>query len=142
MKRFAALPEAKLFVIVTNTNLGMSNARQNLALASDLAWIKQQGGHVYLIGHHPATIGCVSEHGLHDCGGDRFIPAQFRGEKTVFLSHLYIKAIFLPRQARDKHRENSKTGRFLRVGPRNLRGAHPLQREDEHEQLVHAGWVC
>jgi hypothetical protein len=28
--------------------------------------------------------------------------------KTAFLSHLYIKTIILPRQARDKHRENSK----------------------------------
>jgi hypothetical protein len=28
--------------------------------------------------------------------------------KTAFLSHLYIKPIILPRQARDKHRENSK----------------------------------
>jgi len=28
--------------------------------------------------------------------------------KTAFLSHLYIKTISLPRQARDKHRENSK----------------------------------
>ena len=33
---------------------------------------------------------------------------QTIGEKTVFLSHLYIKTIVLPRQARDKHRENSK----------------------------------
>jgi hypothetical protein len=30
------------------------------------------------------------------------------GAKTGFLSHLYINVIFLPRQARDKHRENSK----------------------------------
>ena len=30
------------------------------------------------------------------------------GEKTVFLSHLYIEMLFLPRQARDEHRENSK----------------------------------
>jgi hypothetical protein len=29
-------------------------------------------------------------------------------EKRHFLRHLYIKTIFLPRQARDKHRENSK----------------------------------
>jgi hypothetical protein len=28
--------------------------------------------------------------------------------KTAFLSHLYVKTIILPRQARDKHRENSK----------------------------------
>ena len=32
-------------------------------------------------------------------------------EKTP-LSHLYIKAIILTRQARDKHRENSKDGVF------------------------------
>jgi hypothetical protein len=33
-------------------------------------------------------------------------PTMYR--KTVVLSHLYINAIFLPRQAWDKHRENSK----------------------------------
>jgi hypothetical protein len=32
---------------------------------------------------------------------------------VVFLSHSCIKTIFLPRQARDKHRENSKADRFL-----------------------------
>jgi hypothetical protein len=35
--------------------------------------------------------------------------AAFECEKTAFLSHLYIKTNVLPRQARDKHRENSKT---------------------------------
>jgi hypothetical protein len=35
-----------------------------------------------------------------------------KGEKTVYLSHLYIKTIILPRQARDKHRENSKKRAF------------------------------
>jgi hypothetical protein len=29
------------------------------------------------------------------------------GKKTVLFSHLYIKLMILPRQARDKHRENS-----------------------------------
>jgi hypothetical protein len=33
-------------------------------------------------------------------------------EKTAFLGHLYIKCIILPRQARDKHRENSETMPF------------------------------
>jgi hypothetical protein len=33
--------------------------------------------------------------------------------KRHFFSHLYIKCIILPRQARDKHRENSKKCRFL-----------------------------
>jgi hypothetical protein len=37
------------------------------------------------------------------------------GKKTGFLSHLCINTIFLPRQARDKHRENSKKARFLEV---------------------------
>jgi hypothetical protein len=36
-------------------------------------------------------------------------------ETRHFLSHLYINTNFLPRQARDKHRENSKKEwRFLR----------------------------
>jgi hypothetical protein len=35
------------------------------------------------------------------------------GKQTGFLSHLYIKVNILPRQARDKHRENSKKARFL-----------------------------
>jgi hypothetical protein len=34
------------------------------------------------------------------------------------LSHLYIKTIILPRQARDKHRENSKKDRLLIGGGR------------------------
>eukprot|EP01046_Picozoa_sp_COSAG06_P044422 COSAG06_NODE_5982_length_3170_cov_1755.745360_5_plen_62_part_00 len=34
-------------------------------------------------------------------------------KKTGFLSHLCIKVIFLPRQARDKHRETSKKARFV-----------------------------
>ena len=37
------------------------------------------------------------------CGQDR---------NGVFLSHLYIKTIILPRQARDKHRENSQKRAF------------------------------
>jgi hypothetical protein len=93
MKAFAAFPEQKLFVIVTNTNLGMSNARQNTALASDLAWVKAQGGRVYLIGHHPQTVGCLWEHNFaetHGCGGDRFIPPEFRSIiRGVFAGHIH-----------------------------------------------------
>jgi hypothetical protein len=33
--------------------------------------------------------------------------------KRHFLSHIYINAIILPRQARDKHRENSIKCRFV-----------------------------
>jgi len=45
-----------------------------------------------------------------------------RCEKRHFLRcHLYIKVIFLPRQARDKHRENSKkSGVFRRDGSGTL----------------------
>ena len=39
---------------------------------------------------------------------------QGQVRKRHFLRcHLYIKCIILPRQARDKHRDNSKKGRFL-----------------------------
>jgi hypothetical protein len=41
------------------------------------------------------------------------VTVLIKGKKTGFLSHLYIKVIFLPRQARDKHRENSKKARFV-----------------------------
>ena len=36
-------------------------------------------------------------------------------EKTAFLSHVYIKTIILPRQARDKHRENSEKDAVFRT---------------------------
>jgi hypothetical protein len=38
------------------------------------------------------------------------------GEKTVFLSHFYIKMMVLPRQARDTHRGNSKKQTVLSQG--------------------------
>ena len=40
-------------------------------------------------------------------GGGRH-DRQPQGVKTYFWRHLYINTIFLPRQARDKHRETSK----------------------------------
>jgi hypothetical protein len=40
---------------------------------------------------------------------------KLRLRKTAFLSHLYIKTIILPRQARDKHRENSKKDAVFRT---------------------------
>jgi hypothetical protein len=44
------------------------------------------------------------------------------GEKTVFLSHLHIKTMILPRQARDKHRESTpkKEWRFLTTRVRSI----------------------
>jgi hypothetical protein len=47
------------------------------------------------------------------CGADHALGEGMTGKKTTFLRHLYINAIILPRQARDKHRENSKKDRFL-----------------------------
>jgi hypothetical protein len=44
--------------------------------------------------------------------------------KRHFLSHLYIKCIILPRQARDKRRENSKKAPFSRRNRRGLRQLH------------------
>jgi hypothetical protein len=40
---------------------------------------------------------------------------QAQVRKRHFLSHLYIKCIILPRQARDKHRKNSKKVPFSRT---------------------------
>ena len=40
-----------------------------------------------------------------------------RCRKRLFLSHLYLEMIVLPRQARDKHWENSKKCRFLLPDP-------------------------
>ena len=42
------------------------------------------------------------------CAGLASLSYRYIG-KTAFLAHLYIKCIILPRQTRDKHRENSKT---------------------------------
>ena len=42
------------------------------------------------------------------------------GKNTVLLSHFYIKTIILPRQARDKHRENSKKDAVFRTNDHTL----------------------
>ena len=55
--------------------------------------------------------------------------------KRHFLSHLYIKINILPRQARDKHRENSKKVPFsLRASRRRATAARtePLARSPGH----------
>ena len=36
------------------------------------------------------------------------LKGAFEVKKRAFLSHLYIKMMFLPRQARDKHRESTQ----------------------------------
>ena len=56
------------------------------------------------------------------------------GEKTVILSHLYTKTIFLPRQARDKRRENSITRPFfLRASSRARRRTRSLPRRGDSQ---------
>jgi hypothetical protein len=52
------------------------------------------------------------------------------GKKTVLLSHLYIKMIISPRQARDKHRGNSNRRPFSCSAARQPR--HPLWHRCEH----------
>ena len=53
--------------------------------------------------------------------------------KTAFLSNLYIKTIILPRQARDKHRENSnKRCRFSHQRP----GARVATRSEGQQVLL------
>ena len=51
---------------------------------------------------------------VYEAGVDSDEVHFYPGKKTGFLSHLYIKVIFLPRLARDKHRENSKKSPFCR----------------------------
>jgi hypothetical protein len=74
-----------------------------------------------------ASLGCVAERTvalgdveacaviadcLIECAGSEEVGVR----KRHFLSHLYIKCILLPRQARDKHRENSKKVPFSQSG--------------------------
>jgi hypothetical protein len=54
---------------------------------------------------------------------DELLPHRRKGEKSGFLRHLYIEMMISPRQARDKHRENSKKARFV-----------------EGRELPRAGW--
>jgi hypothetical protein len=47
-------------------------------------------------GHHPQTVGCLHENGYahtHGCGGDRFIPPEFRSiVRGVFAGHIHSSA--------------------------------------------------
>jgi len=77
-------------------------SRACLGKSSERTFLKRNGGRFIL----PAD----DRHGLLRCGKRRFGRCLFKlfRCKTAFLSHLYKKTIILPRQARDKHRENSK----------------------------------
>jgi hypothetical protein len=64
--------------------------------------------------------------------------------KTAFLSHLYIKTIILPRQARDKHRENTKKNavfRTVREQQRERSPRHDAERlavDCDHDERIRA----
>ena len=55
---------------------------------------------------------------------------QVRMRKRSVFSHLYIETLILPRQARDKHRENSKKDAVFRR-PTRLRRALSLIMETQ-----------
>eukprot|EP01046_Picozoa_sp_COSAG06_P005723 COSAG06_NODE_259_length_18912_cov_53.912614_2_plen_178_part_00 len=73
--------------------------------------------------------------------------AAAAGLKRHFWRHFYIKIIVLPRQARDKHREDSKKMAFWQRG-RWLRAAHgPCVRGRCRGSCDHTGarqlhWLC
>ena len=64
--------------------------------------------------------------------------------KRRFFSHFYINAIILPRQARDKHRKNSKKGRFLAAPTPLRRPRGCAQKKDPvlPHALMNAAVVC
>ena len=62
-------------------------------------------------------------------------------KKTVFLSHLHVKTIFLPRQAREKHRESTqKRDRFVLAGGSSLQSVRFARRRFNDAFLAAA--VC
>jgi hypothetical protein len=89
--------------------------------------------------------------GLRRClrGGDGLLaltnaPTLPAGDKTVFFRHLYIKTMILPRQARDKHRENSKKEPFCRrrCGIRGRVRGRGSSRCRPHAELTTGEWRC
>jgi hypothetical protein len=67
---------------------------------------------------------------------DLQIPCKVR--KRNFVPTFYIKTISLPRQARDKHRKNSKRNRFLTLCKLG-EPKHPLCNDAEQAAVVQYG---
>jgi hypothetical protein len=66
---------------------------------------------------HLGFFGFASSRGLRRLARAREDGESSGGEEhTYFLRHLYTKPIVSPRQARDKHRKNSKTASFSQQG--------------------------
>ena len=57
------------------------------------------------VGTEPVLDSCSAPSATFVIG---FSNSSSSGKETPFLRHLYEKCIILPKQARDKHRENSK----------------------------------
>jgi hypothetical protein len=59
---------------------------------------------------------------LNGTAGTSALIMRCLGKETRLLCHFILQEIILPRQARDKHRENSKKDAFLQHDPlRNVR---------------------
>eukprot|EP01046_Picozoa_sp_COSAG06_P066339 COSAG06_NODE_16692_length_986_cov_1.705750_1_plen_203_part_00 len=79
-------------------------------------WILASAFHLQASAECETAAGAVNIPGVCVLDETTTIEGLQRCEKRHFLSHLYIKTNILPRQARDKHRENSKkSGVFRRA---------------------------
>jgi hypothetical protein len=47
---------SEVYGIAVNTNLGSAHGLQQFALTQDLNWVRNRGGSVILVGHHPSTL--------------------------------------------------------------------------------------
>jgi hypothetical protein len=79
----------------------------NISDAADLDYIDSVLGEVWDSEYfHPAVF--ALENKREALGAFLSGKKQTQVRKRHFLSHLYIKCIILPRQARDKHRESTQ----------------------------------
>jgi hypothetical protein len=62
---------------------------------------------------------------------------RVRLRKPEFLSHFYIKTIILPRQALDKHRENSKKDAVFRTDLQDTWLCFQLQAVQTGDLIAH-----
>ena len=109
------------------------SARAKTEAFGSLAGIQEGGGGQELLDFDKADEAAAAaghgdgdEHGEHhEHPGLCDIPASSGENKRHFLSHLYINAIILPRQARDKHRKSTQKKRMRFSQARGLPGRSP-----------------